>query len=186
MLTKEGLCVDRIDGSLSQSQKSNVLSNCANYNFKPVFETATIWTKYGARIREGLPEVIQDKIKGYLRPDVLLIQIKAGGVGLNLQSFNRVYITTPDWNPSNEDQAIARCWRMGQSKQVIVKKLILKDQKDEISVIDSRIISIQESKRKLQSEILGDKNLSFNGKYSRNMNSGGTGLNRNQMMTLLQ
>ena len=58
-------------------------------------------------------------------PPVTLIQIKAGGVGLNLQAFSRVYITSPDWNPCNEIQAMARAHRLGQTRRVVVKKLVL-------------------------------------------------------------
>ena len=44
--------------------------------------------------------------KGGDKGSVFLIQIKAGGVGLNLQEATRVYITTPAWNPATELQAI--------------------------------------------------------------------------------
>ena len=57
--------------------------------------------------------------------DCMIIQIQCGGVGLNLQMFNKVYIVTPDWNPSNEIQAIARCHRIGQTSDVEVIKLII-------------------------------------------------------------
>ena len=96
--------------------------------------------------------------------DVLLVQIKAGGVGLNLQNFNRVYITSPDWNPANEDQAIARAWRLGQEKQVVVKRLLLKDSMEEVSVIDERLMATQEGKRQLYSELLKEEDQLFTGK----------------------
>lgn len=148
-----GYRVSRIDGSLNQHQKAQVLNSCANH-----------------------PDNQE-------RPDILLIQIKAGGVGLNLQAFNRVYITTPDWNPANEDQAIARCWRMGQKKKVIVKKLVLADPESD-NMIDNRILTIQESKRKLHSDILQDETLTFNGNWSRKM--GGSGLSLRQINRLLK
>jgi len=53
--------------------------------------------------------------------DVLLAQIKMCREGLNLQdNYSEVYFTSPDFNPAMEDQAIARCWRIGQSKAVNV------------------------------------------------------------------
>jgi SNF2 family DNA or RNA helicase len=55
---------------------------------------------------------------------VFLIQIKAGGTGLNLQEATRVYITQPSWNPATELQAIARSFRIGQTRDVCVKKLL--------------------------------------------------------------
>ena len=93
--------------------------------------------------------------------DCLIIQIQCGGVGLNLQMFNKVYITTPDWNPSNEIQAIARCHRIGQQKDVDVVKIIIGDETGK-PTIDERIISIQSSKRLLMSDYLKDPSLEFN------------------------
>jgi SNF2 family DNA or RNA helicase len=93
--------------------------------------------------------------------DCLIIQIQCGGVGLNLQMFNKVYITTPDWNPSNEIQAIARCHRIGQTKDVDVVKIIIGDATGK-PTIDERIISIQNSKRLLMSDYLKDPSLEFN------------------------
>ena len=55
--------------------------------------------------------------------DVLIMQIQTGCEGLNLQlNFSEIYFVSPHWNPSIEDQAIARCHRIGQTKQVDVFK----------------------------------------------------------------
>jgi DNA repair protein RAD16 len=93
--------------------------------------------------------------------DCLIVQIMAGGVGLNLQMFNKVYITTPDWNPSNEIQAIARCHRIGQQSNVEVVKIIIKEDSEK-PTIDERIIYIQQTKRELMSHHLNDRSLIFN------------------------
>jgi len=52
--------------------------------------------------------------------DVLILQIQTCCEGLNLQQFSEVYFVSPDWNPSIEDQAIARCHRFGQTEPVVV------------------------------------------------------------------
>lgn len=52
--------------------------------------------------------------------DVLVLQIKTGCEGLNLQRFNEVYFVSPQWNPALEDQAVARSHRIGQDKPVEV------------------------------------------------------------------
>ena len=70
-------------------------------------------------------ETRQEILSGILCPQFLIIQIRAGGAGLNLQEYNRVFITSPDWNPSNEFQAIGRAHRNGQTKPVKVTRLIL-------------------------------------------------------------
>jgi len=52
---------------------------------------------------------------------ILLLQIQSGCEGLNLQErFSEVYFVSPHWNPTLEDQAIARCHRIGQTKTVNV------------------------------------------------------------------
>src|SRR5262249_17734272 len=48
----------------------------------------------------------------------LVSQIEAGGVGLNIQAASVVVLAEPQWKPSTEEQAIARCHRMGQARPV--------------------------------------------------------------------
>lgn len=52
--------------------------------------------------------------------DVLILQIQTGCEGLNLQHFSEIYFVSPHWNPAVEDQAIARCHRIGQCKETHV------------------------------------------------------------------
>src|SRR5699024_6491084 len=54
---------------------------------------------------------------------VLISQITAGGVGLNIQAANIIILCEPQWKPSTEEQAISRAYRMGQSRDVIVYRL---------------------------------------------------------------
>jgi SNF2 family DNA or RNA helicase len=77
---------------------------------------------------------------------VLLSQIEAGGVGINMQAASVVILTEPQWKPSTEEQAIARAHRMGQVRTVQVHRLLAKD------CIDERIREIQEGKRLLFDE----------------------------------
>lgn len=113
----------------------------------------------GSLTMEKRNEMIERAKAGLV--DCLIIQIQCGGVGLNLQMFNKVYITTPDWNPSNEIQAIARCHRIGQDRDVDVVKIIISDDTGK-PTIDERIISIQNSKRMLMADYLKDTTLEFN------------------------
>ena len=53
-----------------------------------------------------------------------MLSSKAGGCGLNLIGANRLFMFDPDWNPANDDQAMARCWRDGQKKQCYIYRLI--------------------------------------------------------------
>ncbi len=83
---------------------------------------------------------------------VFIIQIKTGGVGLNLQEASRVYITQPSWNPATELQAIARSHRTGQKKRVIVKKLLYMG-------IDIEMVQLQNKKSKICSRVLNDESI---------------------------
>ena len=89
---------------------------------------------------------------------VFLIQVKAGGQGLNIQSASRVYITSPSWNPGTELQAIGRCHRTGQKREVYVKKLIYKGDEKHPSV-DESIVALQVRKSLEYAEVLGDDRL---------------------------
>ena len=55
---------------------------------------------------------------------IFMLSSKAGGCGLNLIGANRLVMFDPDWNPANDDQAMARVWRDGQKKQVYIYRLI--------------------------------------------------------------
>ena len=80
--------------------------------------------------------------------DVLLVQINAGGTGLNLQHFNVVYFTSPSWNPALKDQAIARAHRIGQRNEVRVYMPLIRD------TIDHRIFELQQSKSDIFKQII--------------------------------
>ena len=83
--------------------------------------------------------------------DVLIIQIQTGCEGLNLQRFNEVYFIGPHWNPAVEDQAIARCHRIGQLKPVIVYRFIMENLDD--ASLDMYIRGVQERKRDIVREM---------------------------------
>jgi len=55
---------------------------------------------------------------------VMLITTRSGGIGLTLTAATRVIIFDPDWNPSSDKQAIGRAYRLGQTKNVVVYRLI--------------------------------------------------------------
>ena len=104
---------------------------------------------------------------------MLIIQIKAGGVGLNLQQFTSIFMMSPDWNPSNEIQAIARAHRIGQTKRIkvfkfttIINNEFLEDfEKDTtIKTIDELIITKQKIKRLLMADVLDDRSLEYSEK----------------------
>lgn len=84
---------------------------------------------------------------------VLIIQIKSGGQGLNLQEATRVYITAPSWNPATELQAVGRCHRSGQTKNVYVKKLVYENS------VEEGMMALQGHKSTICAEVLHDKRI---------------------------
>lgn len=74
---------------------------------------------------------------------VLIGQITAAGSGLNLQGASVVVLTEPQLKPTTEEQAIARCHRMGQSRRVHVHRLMAKD------TVDQRLQEILKGKSRL-------------------------------------
>ncbi|MPN50604.1 hypothetical protein SDC9_198235 [bioreactor metagenome] len=82
---------------------------------------------------------------------IFLISLKAGGTGLNLTSADIVIHFDPWWNPAVEDQATDRAHRIGQENVVEVIKIIAK------GTIEEKILQLQEEKKKLISELMGDE-----------------------------
>ncbi len=79
---------------------------------------------------------------------VFLISLKAGGTGLNLTAADYVFHLDPWWNPSAENQASDRAYRIGQTKSVFVYKMITRDS------IEERVLELQEKKRNLTESII--------------------------------
>jgi SNF2 family DNA or RNA helicase len=92
--------------------------------------------------------------------DVLILQIQTGCEGLNLQAnYSEIYFVAPHWNPAIEDQAIARCHRIGQTKTVYVERFEMEgfnkiDQEVKPRSVDNYMESVQEGKRNLIGKLL--------------------------------
>jgi SNF2 family DNA or RNA helicase len=82
---------------------------------------------------------------------VMLVSLKAGNAGLNLNVASRVIILDPFWNPYVEEQAIDRAHRIGQVRPVQVHRVLIP------STVEDRIIELQEKKRALIEEALDEK-----------------------------
>ena len=126
-------------------------------------------------LKGGLKKVISydgrnsggEQLKTLSEPaDALVIQIQTGCEGLNLQAnFSEIYFVSPDWNPCVEDQAIARCHRIGQTNVVNVFKFEMKgfskqgdvnkqgDRLDPVT-LETYVNKIQNIKRTICEEIL--------------------------------
>jgi SNF2 family DNA or RNA helicase len=79
---------------------------------------------------------------------VFLISLKAGGTGLNLTEADYVFIVDPWWNPAVENQAIDRCYRIGQKKNVMAIRLICPN------TIEDKILQLQAGKKELVEDLI--------------------------------
>ena len=93
--------------------------------------------------------------------DALVIQIQTGCEGLNLQgNYSEIYFVSPHWNPSIEDQAIARCHRIGQTNPVDVFKFEMKgfkkqnDEQIDPIALEKYVNTIQNIKRNISVSVL--------------------------------
>jgi len=74
---------------------------------------------------------------------VLLASIKAAGQGLNLTAASRAFIMEPMWNPAAEEQAVDRIYRIGQKREVIIKRYHM------ARSIELKIIELKKKKQAL-------------------------------------
>ena len=89
------------------------------------------------------------------QPNVLILQVKMGSEGLNLQYANEIYFVGPLWNPAMEDQAIGRCYRLGQNNPTHVFKFNMNNiiMDDESCSMDNYMIDVLERKRILMKSL---------------------------------
>ena len=80
---------------------------------------------------------------------ILLLSLKAGGVGINLTTADTVIHMDPWWNPAVQEQATARAHRIGQDQPVFVYKLVVEGS------IEERMLELQARKLALADSVLG-------------------------------
>jgi Superfamily II DNA/RNA helicases, SNF2 family len=121
------------------------------------------------RLREGGVEKVvlydgrtkSNKKRVFDKADVIILQIQTGCEGLNLQEFfSEIYFVSPHWNPAIEDQAIARCHRIGQLLDVEVFKFEMSgfglnaDTLLESATLDKYVNQVQTVKRDIAVSVI--------------------------------
>ena len=94
--------------------------------------------------------------------DALILQIQTGCEGLNLQeNYSEIYFISPHWNPAIEDQAVARCHRIGQTKPVYVERFEMSpfisgegDNQLPTRTVDNYVGAVQAGKRAIAQECI--------------------------------
>jgi superfamily II DNA or RNA helicase len=81
---------------------------------------------------------------------VFLISLKAGGFGLNLTEADYVFLLDPWWNPATEEQAVDRTHRIGQTRNVMVYRMVA------TGTIEEKVMALKERKAKLFNSVMDD------------------------------
>uniref|UniRef100_A0A4W6DQB2 Transcription termination factor 2 n=1 Tax=Lates calcarifer TaxID=8187 RepID=A0A4W6DQB2_LATCA len=95
--------------------------------------------------RMDLVEEFNNNPKG---PQVMLVSLCAGGVGLNLIGGNHLFLIDMHWNPALEDQACDRIYRVGQRKDVTIHRFVCED------TVEEKISTLQVKKKELAQNVL--------------------------------
>ncbi|XP_036623418.1 transcription termination factor 2 isoform X2 [Trichosurus vulpecula] len=102
--------------------------------------------------RMDLVEAFNNNCRG---PQVMLISLLAGGVGLNLTGGNHLFLLDMHWNPALEDQACDRIYRVGQKKNVVIHRFVCED------TVEEKISHLQTRKKDLATQVLSGSGESF-------------------------
>ncbi len=97
-------------------------------------------------------EQVLEAFKSGIDP-VFLISLKAGGFGLNLTEADYCFLLDPWWNPATENQAIDRIHRIGQTRQVMVYRLLARD------TIEEKVVALAQRKAALFRGVMDDGDL---------------------------
>src|SRR5205814_9322156 len=101
----------------------------------------------------GTPKTARDDMVRQFQavdgPSLFVLSLKAGGTGLNLTAANHVVHYDRWWNPAVEDQATDRAFRIGQRRNVQVRKFVC------VGTVQERIDSMIDAKRELAERIVG-------------------------------
>ena len=101
----------------------------------------------------GLPRMARERMVASFQdkngPPAMIVSLKAGGTGLNLTRANHVFHYDRWWNPAVEDQATDRAFRIGQTRDVTVHRMVSQ------GTLEEQIHQILEDKRSLADKVVG-------------------------------
>ncbi|KAK1751104.1 SNF2 family N-terminal domain-containing protein [Echria macrotheca] len=106
------------------------------------------YLRFDGKLPQKQRKPVIDEFKRNPKIRVFLLTLSCGAVGLTLTEACRAYLLEPHWNPTLEEQALARVHRLGQQKEVTTVRFYVKD------TFEERILDVQESKKKLESVLL--------------------------------
>uniref|UniRef100_A0A671NX69 Transcription termination factor 2-like n=1 Tax=Sinocyclocheilus anshuiensis TaxID=1608454 RepID=A0A671NX69_9TELE len=134
------------------SQWTSMLHIVAVHLKKMGLKFAVIDGTVNPKRRMDLVEEFNTNPKG---PQVMLVSLCAGGVGINLIGGNHLFLIDMHWNPALEDQACDRIYRVGQSRDVTIHRFVCD------GTVEDKISSLQEKKKELAQKVLSGTGSSF-------------------------
>ncbi|XP_062371463.1 transcription termination factor 2 isoform X1 [Cinclus cinclus] len=145
--------------SHSQPQKSVVVSQWTSMLKVVAVHLKRLGLKYATvdgsvnpKQRMDVVEEFNNNPKG---PQVMLVSLLAGGVGLNLTGGNHLFLLDMHWNPALEDQACDRIYRVGQQKDVVIHRFVCE------GTVEEKILQLQKKKKSLAQQVLSGKGETF-------------------------
>ena len=141
---------EQLDDIVAEGHRVLIFSQFTSFLKKVATRLESLGVAYcyldGSTRRRG--EVI-DRFRDGAAP-AFLISLKAGGFGLNLTEADYVFLLDPWWNPATETQAIDRTHRIGQSKNVMVYRIVA------TGTIEEKVMALRDRKAKLFTSVMDD------------------------------
>ncbi|XP_056410815.1 transcription termination factor 2 [Hyla sarda] len=131
--------------SVVVSQWTSMLKIVAVHLKQMGISYATIDGSINPKLRMDVVEDFNNDPRG---PQVMLVSLCAGGVGLNLIGGNHLFLMDMHWNPALEDQACDRIYRVGQRKDVVIHRFVCQ------GTVEEKITQLQEKKKDLAKKVL--------------------------------
>ncbi|XP_009999747.1 PREDICTED: transcription termination factor 2 [Chaetura pelagica] len=145
--------------SHSESQKSVIVSQWTSMLKVVAVHLQRLGLKYATvdgsvnpKQRMDVVEEFNNNPKG---PQVMLVSLLAGGVGLNLTGGNHLFLLDIHWNPALEEQASDRIYRVGQQKDVVIHRFVCE------GTVEEKIVQLQRRKKVLAQQVLSGKGETF-------------------------
>jgi superfamily II DNA or RNA helicase len=148
--SKLDVLFEQLDDVLAEGHRTLIFSQFTSFLRKAAdrLDEQGIEYAYLDGSTTGRAKVIE-RFKSGAAP-VFLVSLKAGGFGLNLTEADYVFMLDPWWNPASEAQAIDRTHRIGQTKNVMVYRLVAN------GTIEEKVMALKEQKARLFDAVLDD------------------------------
>ncbi|NXH15279.1 TTF2 factor, partial [Bucco capensis] len=149
----------KIIQSHSEPQKSVVVSQWTSMLKVVAVHLQQLGLKYATVDGSVNPKQRMDVVEEFNNnprgPQVMLLSLLAGGVGLNLTGGNHLFLLDMHWNPALEDQACDRIYRVGQQKDVVIHRFVCE------GTVEEKIVQLQKRKKVLAQQVLSGKGEAF-------------------------